>query len=81
MITLLLKLVRYPRLLCLSAWALAPLAFAQGAELGIQTYAGLSITGAVGTVYSIEYSTDLPQTNDWRSLAFLRLPAPNYLWV
>jgi len=42
-------------ILCLSVWAIASTAYAQtSAELGIQTHAGLSITGAVGTVYSIE---------------------------
>jgi hypothetical protein len=30
--------------------------------LNLQLYAGLSITGAVGAVYSIEYVTDLTQT-------------------
>ncbi len=53
-------------------------------ELGIQTYAGLTITGAVGTVYSIEYVSDLAQTNNpsaWRCLEFLQLPANPYLWA
>jgi formylglycine-generating enzyme required for sulfatase activity len=36
--------------------------------------------GAVGTVYSVEYVTDLAQTKDWRCLTFLQLPATNYLW-
>ncbi len=52
------------------------------AELGIQTYAGLTITGTAGTVYSIEYVTDLAQTNTasaWRSLEYLQLPASSYL--
>jgi formylglycine-generating enzyme required for sulfatase activity len=47
-------------------------------------YAGLSITGAVGTVYSMEYVTDLAQTNNasaWRCLEFLQLPASPYLWA
>src|ERR1700674_4350146 len=48
--------------------------------LNLQLYAGLSITGAVGTVYSVEYVTDLGQTNSWRCLTFLQLPATNYLW-
>jgi formylglycine-generating enzyme required for sulfatase activity len=62
--------------------AAAPAALAQpSAQLGIQTYAGLTITGAVGTVYSIEYATDLMQTNSWRCLEFLQLPASPYLWV
>ncbi len=47
-------------------------------------YAGLSITGAMGTVYSIEYIPDLAQTNApsaWRCLEFLQLPASPFLWV
>jgi len=49
--------------------------------LGVELYAGLSITGAVGTVYSVEYVTDLAQTNSWRCLEFLQLPASPYLWA
>lgn len=53
------------------------------AILGGQLYMGLTITGAVGTVYSIEYTTDLAQTNanDWRCLEFLQLLASPYLWT
>jgi formylglycine-generating enzyme required for sulfatase activity len=79
------KLVRFHFLLCLAVWAVGPRAVAQTpAELEIQLYAGLTITGAVGTVYSIEYVTDLAQTNNasaWRSLEFLQLPASPYLWT
>lgn len=50
------------------------------AQLGIQTYAGLTITGSVGTVYSIECATDLSPTN-WSSLEFLQLPATPHFWV
>ena len=53
-------------------------------ELSIQTYAGLTITGTVGTVYSIEYITDLAQSGDptaWRCLEYLQLPASPYLWA
>jgi formylglycine-generating enzyme required for sulfatase activity len=75
------KPVRFLILLCLGAWAEGPRAVAQtAATLGIQAYAGLSITGAVGTVYSVEYVTDLARTNEWRCLTFLQLPATNYLW-
>jgi formylglycine-generating enzyme required for sulfatase activity len=52
--------------------------------LNLQLYAGLTVTGAVGTVYSIEYVTDLVQTNNasaWRCLEFLQLPASPYLWA
>jgi formylglycine-generating enzyme required for sulfatase activity len=66
----------------LAVWPVAPRASAQtSAGLDIQTYAGLTITGAVGTVYSIEYVTDLVQTNDWRSMTFFKLPGNPYLWV
>jgi formylglycine-generating enzyme required for sulfatase activity len=54
---------------------------AQTPNPGIQLYAGLNITGATGSVYVIQYVTDLAQTNAWTSLAFLQLPATNYLWM
>ena len=80
-----LKPVRFLPVLCLAVWAVAPRAVAQTPPaLDIHTYAGLTITGAVGTVYSVEYITDLAQTNDpsaWRCLEYLQLPASPYLWA
>jgi formylglycine-generating enzyme required for sulfatase activity len=65
--------------------AVDPRAAAQTpAGLDIQVYAGLTITGAVGTVNSIEYVADLAQTNNpsaWCCLEFLQLPATPYLWA
>jgi len=62
-----------------------PSALAQApAEIGIQMYARLTITGAVGTVYAVEYVADLAQTNNrsaWRCLEYLQLPASPYLWA
>src|SRR5439155_24212043 len=76
------KLVRFLRALCLVVWAVTPRASAQTPPgLDIQLYAGLTITGAVDTVYSIQYVTDLAQTNAWRCLTFLQLPNTNYLWT
>jgi len=79
------KLVRFLSLLCLAVWVVGPRASAQTPPvLDVHLYAGLSITGAVGTVYSMEYVTDLAQTNDpsaWRCLEFLQLPASPYLWA
>jgi formylglycine-generating enzyme required for sulfatase activity len=52
--------------------------------LGLQLYAGLSITGAIGTVYSIEYVADpthIGSSDIWRCLEFLQLPASPYRWV
>ena len=74
----------YPLLLVLSlaVWPVAPRASAQApAGLDIRMYAGLSITGAVGTVYSVQYVTNVAQTNTWRCLEFLQLPTSPYLWA
>src|ERR1041384_8032769 len=49
--------------------------------LNIQTYAGLTITGVVGTVYTVQYTTDLAQSNDWRAAGIVQLPSNPYLWV
>lgn len=74
------KLIRCLSLLCVAVWAVADTV----AGLDIQLYAGLTITGAVGTVYQIQYVTDLAQTNNasaWSCLEFLQLPASPYLWA
>jgi formylglycine-generating enzyme required for sulfatase activity len=72
-------------LLCLGLLPVGPGATAQTpAELSLQMYAGLTITGAVGTVYSVEYVPDIAQTNNpsaWRCLEFLQLPVSPYLWA
>jgi formylglycine-generating enzyme required for sulfatase activity len=72
------------RVLFTLAWAalaVAPRASAQTPPgLDLQLYAGLSITGAVGAVYSVEYVNDLAASNAWRCLTFLQLPVSNYLW-
>lgn len=79
------KHIRSLSVLCWAIWALGPQASAQTPPvLNLQLYAGLSITGTVGTVYSIQYVTDLAQTNNasaWRSLEFLQLPTSPYLWT
>ena len=77
------RYLRFLSVLGWAVWAVAPQALAQTpAGLDLQLYAGLRITGTAGTVYSIQYVTDLAHTNgnDWRSLSFLQLPATNYLW-
>jgi formylglycine-generating enzyme required for sulfatase activity len=76
------KHVRWFFILCGAALAEGPRVSAQTSPgLDLKLYAGLSITGAVGTVYSIEYVTDLAQTNSWRCLEFLQPPASPYLWA
>jgi formylglycine-generating enzyme required for sulfatase activity len=64
--------------------ALPELSAQTPADVAIQTYAGLTITGTVGAVYSVEYVTDLTQTNTasaWRCLEYLQLPSSPYLWA
>ena len=69
-------------IICWAALAVAPRTSAQTPPgLNLQLYAGLSITGAVGTVYSVEYVTDMAQTNSWRCLEFLQPPTSPYLWT
>jgi formylglycine-generating enzyme required for sulfatase activity len=54
-----------------------------GSELEDETYAGLTIVGEIGKVYSIEYVTALtyPVESDWRCLEYLQLPVSPYLWA
>lgn len=59
-------------------------AFSQApASLTLALHPGLNISGAVGTVYSIEYVTDISQTNNpgaWKCLEYLHLPANPHYW-
>ncbi len=50
-------------------------------SIGLRLFAGLSITGTVGSVYAVQSTSDLAQTNSWTSLVFVQLPATNYLFV
>jgi formylglycine-generating enzyme required for sulfatase activity len=72
-------------LLCLgtlsSLIAVNPISAQAQTTLAIQLYAGLSITGAVGTVYAIQASTNLANTNSWITVNFIQLPATNYFWA
>jgi formylglycine-generating enzyme required for sulfatase activity len=76
------QIVRFLSILCWAALAAGPPASAQTPPgLDLQLYAGLSITGTVGSVYSVEYVTDLAKTNSWRCLEFLQLLTSPYLWA
>jgi formylglycine-generating enzyme required for sulfatase activity len=78
------KQIRLLTMLCLALLATGPWTAAQTeAQLDIQTYAGLTIMGEIGKVYSIEYVTDLtePAESDWRCLEYLQLPVSPYLWA
>jgi formylglycine-generating enzyme required for sulfatase activity len=49
--------------------------------LGLQLYAGLTITGAVGTVYAIQATTNAANSNSWQTVNFIRLTSTNCLWT
>src|SRR5882724_8565234 len=79
------KLVRLLSVLCLAVWAAAPRATAQSRpSLGLRFSAGqstLSLTGTVGTVYSIQYATDLSPTNLWVDRTLLQAQGGGAVWT
>ena len=78
------KLVRFLSVLFLAVWAVAPRATAQPRpSLGLQFSAGqptLSLTGAAGSVYSIQYATDLSPTNLWVDRTLLQAQGASIVW-
>ncbi len=79
------NLVRFLSILFLAVWALAPQASAQPRpSLGLGFSAGqptVSLTGAVGTVYSIQYATDLSPTNLWVDRTLLQAKGASDVWA
>src|SRR5208283_329936 len=68
--------------LLLGAFIQGPSALAQtNPAVSLQLYAGLTITGTVGSNYVVLCSTNLSQTNNWQTLTNLTLPSSPYLWV
>jgi formylglycine-generating enzyme required for sulfatase activity len=49
--------------------------------LDLHLFAGVNIIGPTGSVYAIQCTSDLAQSNSWTSLAFVQLPSTNHLWV
>lgn len=71
------------RFLALFAGLLTTIVSAQAESppiIGVQLYAGITVTGTVGTVYSIQYVTNLTQTN-WIVLTNLTLTHSPLLWI
>jgi sulfatase modifying factor 1 len=57
-------------------------AFAQTPPvLSCQLYAGVNITGTTGSIYAVQATSNLANSNSWRCVALVQLPATNYLWV
>ena len=53
----------------------------QPATFGLQMYAGLTITGAIGSVIEIQHTPDMSNTNQWLVLTNLVLPGNPYLFI
>src|SRR6266700_5609065 len=77
--------VRFLCILFLAVWALTPPASAQPRPgLALRISAGqptLSLTGEVGTVYSIQYATGLSSTNLWVDRTLLQAQGASTLWT
>ena len=66
----------------LGAFTQGPPALAQSnASMTIALYAGLNITGTVGSNYLVQYSTNLSQPNGWQTLTNLTLTTSPFLLV
>jgi formylglycine-generating enzyme required for sulfatase activity len=52
-----------------------------GPELDIHLYAGVNVTGAISNVYVVQATSELGQSNPWRSLAFVQLTRTNQLFI
>src|SRR6266571_6488883 len=79
------KLVGLLSVLWLIVWAVAPRASAHSRpSLGLRFSAGqptLSLTGELGTVYSIQYATGLSSTNVWVDRTLLQAQGASTLWT
>ncbi len=79
------KLARFFSVLWLIVWAVGPRASAQTPpSLGLRFSAGqptLSLTGEVGTVYSIQYATGLYSTNLWVDRTLLQVQGASNVWT
>src|SRR5262245_39747093 len=49
--------------------------------LGLNLFAGVNITGATGSVYAVQSTADLAQSNSWTTVAFVQLNRTNMLFV
>ena len=80
------RLRRVFYLLALGTLAQVPPGFADTPAVGVSLqvysgYAALTITGAAGSNYGVQYVTDLSPTNHWQTLTNLPLPSSPYLWL
>lgn len=76
------KTIRFLFALCAlnTVFAVRPALAQTSPVLGIQLYPGVTITGAVGAVYSIQATTNISQTGGWNTAAVVQLPNTNFVW-
>src|SRR6478672_1358062 len=67
------------RLILAVGLGLAFSSFGTGSQprLSLDTVSGLSITGIVGSAYTIQYSTNLATANSWRPFTIVSLASTN----
>src|SRR6185503_17625307 len=71
-------------LVSVTATLLAAAPFARGQSppaLDLHLFAGVDITGAVGSVYAVQSTANVAQTNSWATVAFVQLTSTNMLYV
>ena len=49
--------------------------------LGVQLYAGMTITGTTGRLFSVQATSTLADSNSWACVDVVRLTTTNYLWL
>lgn len=53
----------------------------QTVTLGVQLYAGVSITGTNAGLFAIQATSNLADSNSWACVGLVQLPATNYFWT
>ncbi|HSU55958.1 MAG TPA: SUMF1/EgtB/PvdO family nonheme iron enzyme, partial [Candidatus Dormibacteraeota bacterium] len=66
--------------MCLG-WALSSFGVTTPFRLSLDAVSGLSITGAIGSAYTIQYSTNAAVTSSWRPLTIVSLSSTNRAWI
>ena len=80
--------VRQPRWLLAASLMLAATSFTGSSQgtatsslLDVQIYAGLNVTGSVGSLYQIQCTSDLSAQTGWTTLTNIVLTRSPYLWL
>jgi formylglycine-generating enzyme required for sulfatase activity len=55
--------------------------YSQTTALGVQLFAGVSITGTNAGLYAVQATSNLADPNSWACVGLVQLPATNLLWT